>query len=125
MNEPVCFCVSGTPIAKQSFRYVRGGGYTAPHVKAWAEHVTARAREAMEGRDPITGAVSVRLAFAMPTKRRVDCDNLAKNVQDSMRGIVFGDDCQVVNLHITKTVSKQAPGVKVYVCAGERLPEGE
>lgn len=122
-SGPIHFAVAGEPVPKQSYRAVKGGGYTDPRVKAWQEHVTIRARETMRGEQPISGYVSVRLVFVLGNKRRVDCDNLSKGVLDGMRGIVFGDDSQVVNLHIVKRVDKDQTGVAIHVYPGGDLPQ--
>lgn len=108
------FTTTGTPRAKQSFRYTHGGGYTDPGVKRWQTAVAQDAALAMRDRDKLTGPVKVELEFYLPTKRRVDCDNLAKNVLDGLNGIVFTDDTQVVDLHIVKMTRKPA-GVWVRV----------
>jgi Holliday junction resolvase RusA-like endonuclease len=119
--EEISFIVDGEPVPKQSFRAVRGGGYTSPRVKAWQEQVAWNARIAMNGRSPITGPVAMRVVFVLGNKRRVDLDNLNKGVSDAMNGIVFEDDTQVVSLHLVKHV-KTNPGVFVHVFAGECLP---
>lgn len=123
MNESVCFIVAGTPVPKQSFRKTRNGGYTDPRMSAWQERVSARAREAMQGREPITGPVAVRMVFVLANNRRVDLDNLAKGTGDGLRKIVFVDDCQVVHLDLIKHVKPQAePGVLIEVRPGGLLP---
>lgn len=116
--EPVTFSVPGQPVPKQSFRYTgangRGGGYTDPRVKAWQTLVSQHARLAMAGREPFTCPVSVTLTFFLPTRRRVDADNLSKAVLDSLNGIVFVDDNQVAKLTIYK-LHATPPGVGVVV----------
>jgi Holliday junction resolvase RusA-like endonuclease len=121
MTDPIVFLVEGEPVPKQSYRAVKGGGYTSPRVRDWQSTVAWRAREAMNGREPLTGPVSMRVVFVLGNKRRVDLDNLNKGVSDALNGIVFQDDTQVVSLHLVKHV-KQNPGVLVQVFAGEVLP---
>jgi Holliday junction resolvase RusA-like endonuclease len=113
--------VEGQPVPKQSYRAVKGGGYTDPRMKAWQTAVAWKATEVMQGRDPLSGPVSVRLVFTLSTHRRVDCDNLSKGTLDGLRKIVFGDDSQVVNLHVVKHVEKN-PGVLIEIYPGEVLP---
>lgn len=121
-TDPVIFNAAGEPRPKQSFKYTaNGGGYTPAHVKQWQDHVSWRAKEAMQGREPIKGPVSVQLIFCLGDRRRVDCDNLSKAVLDAMRKIVFVDDCQVVNLHLVKHVA-DTPGVLISVFPGEDMP---
>lgn len=102
MSRRIRFAVDGTPVPKQSYRAVKGGGYTAPRVKAWAATVAEYAALAMRGTDMLEGPLSASLYFMLPTKRRVDCDNLSKNVLDAMNGIVYKDDTQIVHLVIDK-----------------------
>jgi Holliday junction resolvase RusA-like endonuclease len=124
MIEQIIFLVDGKPRAKQSFRYTEnGGGFTDPGVKAWQGIVAARAHDAMINHQKLTGPVAVRLVFVLKTKRKVDVDNLSKGVLDSIKDIVFGDDSDVVNLHVIKHVMPKAqPGVLVEVHAGRFLP---
>jgi Holliday junction resolvase RusA-like endonuclease len=123
-SQPIIFLVDGEPKPKQSYRAVKGGGYTDPRVKAWQQTVAIRAREAMQGREPLTGPVSMRVVFVLGNRRRVDLDNLNKGVSDAMNGIVFVDDTQVVSLHLVKHVKKM-PGILVQVFPGELLPPFE
>lgn len=115
------FWVDTEPRAKQSFKVVRQNngrgkvtGYTPKQVKEWQERVSTIAREAMHGEPPITGRVAVELNFYLSNNRRVDPDNLSKAVLDALKQIVFEDDCQVCDLHITKTVCEPA-GCGVFV----------
>ena len=109
------FFVSGTPIPKQSYRAVKGGGYLYPRVVAWEQQVSLFARQAMAGRPPMKGDLAMTVKFVLPDHRRRDLDNLNKAIFDSCNGIVFEDDSQVVDLHLTKKVDKRAPGIYVTV----------
>lgn len=99
------FFVEGTPVAKQSFRKTKTGGYIDPRVKAWQDTVSWKAKEAVDG-DPLTGTIEAELKFYLPTKRVVDLDNLSKAVLDGLKNIAFGDDSDVIRLMLTKEVSK-------------------
>ena len=112
------FRVAGTPVPKQSFRVNGHGGYRDPRVTAWQELVAWQGRIAMGPDPPLGGALRVRLEFVLPTKRRVDCDNLAKGVEDALNGIVWLDDHQIVSLTITKCVGA-SPGVTITI---EEIP---
>lgn len=114
----ISFLVDGTPVPKQSFRYVRGGGYIPLRVKNWQSLVSIAAREAMNGSDLISGPVSVSIVFCLKTERRCDLDNLSKGTLDAMRGIVYRDDSQVVALHLVKHIKKN-PGALIYVQEAE------
>lgn len=113
MTEIVRFFVAGNPVPKQSFRMGNGHGYTPAHVKAWSYAVQAEAMRYIQ--DRIDGNVFVKLYFYMPTKRKVDCDNLSKNILDSIKDICFGDDSEVTKLFIAKSVCPDNPGVLVCI----------
>ena len=124
---PIVIHVKGEPVPKQSFRYTKnGGGFTDPRMKYWQMLVAYRAKEVMQGMDPLIGDTSVRLIFTLSNRRRVDLDNLSKGTLDGLRGIVFGDDSQVVNLHIVKLLKapgqESVAGVFVAVYPGGMLP---
>lgn len=125
---PITIFVEGEPVPKQSFRYTKnGGGFTDPRMKHWQTLVAYKAKEAMQGKEPIIGETSVRLIFTLSNRRRVDLDNLSKGTMDGLRGIVIDDDSQVVNLHIVKHIKKDAyinavPGVLIQVYPGIALP---
>ncbi len=119
------FVVHGTPIPKQSYRAVKGGGYLYPRVVAWEQLISAYARQVMGGRSPLFGNLAMTILFVLPDHRKRDLDNLSKAVCDSLNGIVFEDDSQIVDLHLTKRVSKQAPGIFVTIenATDEKLVE--
>ena len=109
------FTVQGVPVPKQSYRAVKGGGYLYPRVVAWEQLVSTFARQAMAGRPPLTGDLVMTIVFVLPDHHRRDLDNLSKAICDSLNGIVFDDDSQIVDLHLTKRVDKQVPGIVVTV----------
>lgn len=116
MTDIIEFWVDGQPVPKQSFRYTsNGGGYISPRVAEWEMSVKLAAMEVAQMCDKYAGAVKVRLDFYLENKRRVDLDNLSKGVLDGMKGILFGDDCNVTDLHLTKAIDKDHPGVMVRI----------
>ncbi len=119
----VVFRVSGTPVPKQSFRVdARTGrvrGFRAGRVSAWQDAVAGMGMVAMVGQEPLGGDLAVWLDFELPTRRRLDLDNLSKGCLDALNGVCWRDDRQIVELHLRKRVGKQ-PGVLVRVEARER-----
>jgi Holliday junction resolvase RusA-like endonuclease len=117
MTDIIHFRVEGTPRSKQSFKYRDGGGYTPPLTRAWQDMVTTRAKEAMatHGWNKIDGPVRVQMTFLLPSKKRVDCDNLAKAVVDGLRHVCFTDDKQITALEIYKCLMDEWSGVEVMV----------
>lgn len=137
----VSFSCNGAPRGKGRPRLSTRGGfaraYTDPLTVAYEKSIAEIAKAAMGGGDPYTGALSVSLRFRLPvpasmSKRqrarilageeayygRIDLDNMIKAVWDSLNGIVFGDDSQVVRLFATKE-AHATPGVDVKVMALE------
>lgn len=102
-----------------------GGGrafariYTPRDADRWREAVAARSRLSWR-RDPTEEALEVYITVFMPRTKALlrpsspsgpvmmavrgkgDADNFAKAALDSMEGIVFVNDCQVVRLMVEK-----------------------
>lgn len=89
--------------------------YTPDATRDWEKLVAVYAKQAMAGRAPLHGPVSLSVAFFMPVppswplwKRQMalagliahttkpDWDNLEKGLADGCKGIAWVDDCQVV-----------------------------
>lgn len=127
------FTVAARPVPMARPRVVRGHAYTPKRCADYKKLVAAAAREAMRGKELMTGAVQVRLWFHFqipkswragkvlaarhgiyPHTARPDLDNLYKAVTDSLNGIVYKDDSQIVFCTIAKQYGDN-PGVLVRV----------
>jgi len=91
---PLDFVVSGIPVSRQT---------TSPAaVQRWQQTVAAAARSAIPrrrgGHDPSTEHLAVTLVYFYRSPP-LDTDNMIKPILDAMKGIVYDDDCQVVDLH--------------------------
>ena len=126
----ITFSVVGEPVPKARARaFIRGGAighYTPDKTRAYEAAVQAAARAAMGKTPPLTGAVRLSLWFFLPIPasysekrkaellkgtaamgsashtKRPDLDNLIKSVSDALNGVVFGDDCQIVQVEAIK-----------------------
>ena len=108
------FFVPGRPIPKARPRLSRRGHvYTPRGTSAWEADVGWTAKAA--GVQPIEGEVSIDLEFNLPDRKRVDLDNLIKAVLDGLNGVAWGDDDQVCEIHATKRIDQNWPGVQVCV----------
>jgi len=104
------------------------------NLAVWRSLVDGIARQAMFGKRKLTGPVSLRLIFTWdrpPAHYRTgkfshllrddapiwpdrdpDQDKLTRAVCDALTGVVWGDDNQVVDCHVTKAWAQDAPPVE-------------
>jgi len=121
-QEPIVIELPGEPKGKGRPRFSRktGTAYTPPETRSYEAQLKWMAKLAMKGRDPIIGPVEVFVAAVMSVpaswsgvRRRLalycglrpvvrpDADNLSKML-DAFNGLVWRDDNQIVDLHISK-----------------------
>lgn len=125
------FTVPGIPVP-----WARAGGrgkvrFTPAKQKSFMAAVRTIGAAAMQGARPIEGPVelSVRASYPWPksmsaNKRakpgahwrtsRPDADNITKIIADGLNGIAWGDDAQIVSLHVWKTHG-DFPGLQVRI----------
>lgn len=101
--------------------------FTPAHTRKYEAVIREHASRAMEGKDPITGAVEVFVHAYLPlpksaSKKKLtdmicgflrpctkpDIDNYVKAALDGVNGIIFVDDNQVVALHAHKVYRTKA-----------------
>ena len=137
MSFMVTFKVDATPVPKGRARYVRRGNYistyTPEKTRTYETLIKEAAREAMGASEPLETPVSLYLYIRVPipkscTKKRLeaisdgsekptkkpDASNILKSVEDGMNGVVYHDDSQIINIHVTKVYST-LPGVDICV----------
>lgn len=94
-------------------------------VKGWEESVRAAIQQHAAGFF-FEGPVSVRIAFHLPRPKTLpkrvdahtkkpDVDKLARGSLDAMKGILWTDDSQVVDLHVTKHYAADQPQAVIEV----------
>lgn len=122
-------------------RVLEGKGEGRQRHKDWRHAVATEARHwQLTAEDPalLEGPIVVRFTFGMqkpasapkrtrtwPIKARSgDIDKLARSILDSLTGVLFADDSQVVGLVAVKDWSA-LPGVVVEVRTVEDVPAGE
>ena len=133
----VNFTVFGNPVAKGRPKFARRGNfvatYTPDKTRKYEEEVRKVATTAMKGQEPLETPLNVYIYIRLPipqsySKKRTeacleglerptkkpDLDNYAKAIMDSLNGIVYADDSQVVELHVTK-VYATTPAVEIAV----------
>ena len=133
----VTFEVPGDPHGKGRPKFARRGNfvqtYTDKKTASYEDLVRFHANIAMVDLAPLESAVAVYIYIKLavpksyskkrteaclsglerPTKKP-DWDNVAKSICDAMNGIVYMDDTQIVDAHVTKVYAANA-GVDVGV----------
>ena len=126
----VTFEVEGDPVPKGRPRFARRGQFVQTYTDAktidYETHVALKARQAIGASEPFKGALTVflYLRYAIPASyskkrkeaclrgveypKKVDLDNVYKSITDAMQGIVYLNDSQIVEAHITKVYAETA-----------------
>lgn len=99
--------ISGEPVPQSRPRFTANGHcYYPKKVCDWKETVSWQARQVMGNAQPMKGELLVVLKFykkiSPASKKFGDADNLAKAVLDSLNGICYFDDSQIVSLYVEK-----------------------
>jgi len=121
----IVFTIPGVPVAKGRPRFARRGSfvttYSPEKTVSYENLVKVYASQAMQGQEPMTGAVLVVITFHLappaswsqkkqrsalnggifPTSKP-DLDNCIKGIFDACNEIVWKDDKQVTDLMVTK-----------------------
>ena len=130
------FTVPGEPQGKGRPRFVKGRAYTPPKTKAYEDRVRICYTRACGSEPPYPAGVPLSVIInadfpvpestpkknipqmlsgeILPTKKP-DCDNIIKVILDSLNGIAYHDDSQVVRVHCNKFYGTEA---KVEVAIG-------
>lgn len=141
MTFQVMFSVDADPVGKQRARHRFTGkfvqSYTPNKTRTYETLLRDSATRAMGSSEPLETPVSLYLYIRAPIpkstpKKRLqeildglikptkkpDASNVLKSVEDAMNGVVYKDDSQIVNIHVTKVYST-SPGVDI--CVKESL----
>ncbi len=99
------------------------GAYDPKQCKAFKEAIAWHTKIiAMEKgiKEPVKGPIVLSLTFQMGENgrekfhtKKPDIDNLAKAVKDALRGIIYYDDCQIVEAHLKKTFGRHCIKVEI------------
>jgi Holliday junction resolvase RusA-like endonuclease len=133
----VTFKVDTNPVGKQRARYAKRGNfiqtYTPDKTRNYESLIKEAAIEAMGSSEPLETPVTLYLYIRAPIpkslpKKRIeaclnglekpikkpDASNVLKSVEDAMNGVVYKDDSQIVNIHVSKVYSSVS-GVDVCI----------
>ena len=107
------------PSANTLKAIVRGRMVKTAKARQYAEGCALLAKSQLgPGFAPLTGPVALTVYVRRPA-RRGDLDNSLKAIQDALKGILWVDDSQVVELHAYRSDDKLRPGVVVSAVALE------
>ena len=87
--------------------------FLKPEVRVAKEAIAWEARSQYRGA-PMTSMLAVTVALFWADRRKHDIDNI-KALLDSLSGIVWADDGQITDLHITKALDRTNPRVVMTV----------
>lgn len=135
----IAFTVPGIPIPKGSWKSFGPGRFVPdnPESKPWAAMVEHFARQAMRGREKLTGAVRVEAVFTFPRIKshygakglkpsaprwhtvKPDADKLQRLVGDVLSGVVMRDDAQIAEWSVRKLYAVEGgDGPGLWISAG-------
>jgi Holliday junction resolvase RusA-like endonuclease len=138
----VSFTVAGIPAPQGSKTRTKWGmREDNAATKPWREAVAWQATEAMQGREPFTGALVVELFFLFPRPKshygtgrnaevlrpaapmfmqtKPDVDKCVRACLDAMKGIVYRDDSQVAGVCASKAYGTPHAVVELWDAADE------
>jgi crossover junction endodeoxyribonuclease RusA len=113
MEHIATFTVPGRPRGKERPRMGRNGKFYTPKRTREYEELVAWCARAAYREDPTTLPVRLNLIIRS-SKSRADTSNILKAVEDGMNGIIYVDDKQIEEIHISR-IKEGNEGVDVAV----------
>jgi len=114
----ITFTFKGEPLTKSNAHQFRGRKvYIPARIKQYELDLKEYARKVMRRRKkrPTKRLVKVRVTYYLGTKRRKDLQNLPKTTMDALNDVVYVDDSQVHDLHITKRLDRNNPRITITI----------
>lgn len=99
------------------------GMYMKKDYKEYKERWKFEALSVMNGIDVYKGKVAIKSIWCFGTKRKKDVQNCGKLEYDSLNGIVYEDDSQIMEINCSKKYEKNNPYVIIEVWAAPDLEE--
>lgn len=113
MEHIATFTVPGRPRGKERPRMGRNGKFYTPRTtREYEETVAWFAKTAYKGeptKDPVRLDMTIR-----SSKSKADTSNILKAIEDGMNGIIYVDDRQIKEIHISR-IEGDGEGVDVAV----------
>ncbi len=89
MVLPLEFGIDGPPVSQQARRRSR--------VREWTQQVREVAEHHWIGSSPVSVALTVSITYVFDAVD-LDIDNISKPILDAMKGLVYVDDSQIMDL---------------------------
>lgn len=110
----------GSPITTNSLYATMCRGnfpnrYMTTRGKKLKESYQWQAKAAYKGPQPLTGPLEIDVKLYFGTKRKCDIDNFNKILFDSLTGIVWVDDSQIIKSITEKRYDKDNPRIEIDV----------
>lgn len=96
----VSVVVPGNPIPKARARVMDGYTYTPKRTRDYEQLVRYTVKQQYPDLVADDSEYAIRLVFYRQTNVRADWDNLAKEIADSLTGLIWLDDNQIVDARV-------------------------
>lgn len=97
------------------YKVFRSRIYLSADGKALKASYQLQAKAQSREKYPLHCPIRVRVVLYFGDRRKRDIDNYNKIVLDSLSGIIYEDDCQIMHLSIVKRYSKAAPRIEIRI----------
>lgn len=104
-------CIDTFPVSTNNMYF--GRRIMTKEARTKKEAIGWEARAQYQG-EPLEGPLKLSVAFWWPDKRNHDIDNI-KGLLDALTGILWEDDGQIVELHLTKGIDATNPRVEISI----------
>ena len=113
MERIATFTVPGRPRGKERPRMGRNGKFYTPRTTREYEETVAWFAKTAYKEEPTKDPVRLDLTIRS-SKSRADISNILKSIEDGMNGIIYVDDKQIEEIHISR-IKEGNEGVDVAV----------
>lgn len=108
----------GNPLSTNSiYKSVCRGRFPSVYLttkgKDLKEEYRKQATKQFKKRKPFKGDLEVWVTIYFGTKRRADWDNFHKLSMDALSKIVWDDDSQIIEAHVSKRYDKKDPRIEI------------
>ena len=123
MERIATFTVPGRPRGKERPRVGRNGKFYTPRTTREYEETVAWFAKTAYKEEPTKGPVRLDMTIRS-SKSKADTSNILKAIEDGMNGIIYVDDRQIKEIHISR-VEGDGEGVEVTVYLLRNGDDGE